>query len=256
MGRSLRPSALVRAGVREIAGPDGSPFIFPDEDGAQRHIESALYGAEYPPVFPGEFIADTIIDIGAHAGAAARHFRATYRNARIVAFEPNPFAFAFLQANLKDDPKTELVMAALGSFSGKATLFEGRSSSMQDSLLHNEENVDEQLEVDCLHAGHALSAREIDQISILKVDTEGSELQILKALESYLPRTKAIYLEFHSEQHRLMFDQMLKDGFVLFHATVSRPDRGTVGYIAKNALAELQTMTKRSRHVFPKPLTI
>jgi FkbM family methyltransferase len=254
MRNPLKPSTLVSTGIRQISAPDGKPFYFPDEDGIQRHIEAALFGTEYPPPFPGEFTADTIVDVGAHVGAATRHFHAAYPNARILAFEPNLSSFAMLERNTLMCGGVELVNAALAPLAGHGSLFLGRSSSMQASLVPNEENLAQHVEVACLQADTALASRDISQISILKLDTEGSELPILSALERYLPHIKVIYLEFHSEQHRLMADELLKSRFTLFHAIVTRPDRGTVGYIAKDELARMQATTKRSRHVFPKHL--
>jgi FkbM family methyltransferase len=238
--------------VRQITGPDGRPFIFPDENGIQPYIEAVLFGTDYPEPFPGEYSAETIIDIGAHIGSATRLFKHRYPTARVLAFEPNPTSFALLQQNLRGLSNVELVRTALSDTTGRAALFFGRYSSMQASLLPNEENTGENVKVHCINAADALASHSIRRISIIKLDAEGYEIPIMKALGNFLADTELIYLEYHSEADRLALDNMLKDDYVLFHAQVIEPHRGTIAFIANNLLSRLQLSSKRPRYAFPK----
>src|SRR5687767_2297600 len=109
--------------IHKINGPDGKPFFYPNELGIIPYVESALFRVDYPDPFPEDYVAKTIVDIGAHVGCATRLFKSRYPTARIIAFEPNPSSFAILERNLEGTSDVELVRAGLSDSNGKACLF-------------------------------------------------------------------------------------------------------------------------------------
>lgn len=238
--------------IRQITGPDGKPFFYPDEEGIKPYVDSVLFGVDYPDPFPGEYFAETILDIGAHVGSAARLFKARYPNARVIAFEPNPISFGILERNLEGVSDIELVRAGLSDSNGITKLFAGRYSSMQASMLPNEENTAEHVQVDCINAAEALVSRGIERVSIIKLDAEGYEMRILKALGRYAVSADIVYLEYHSEADRRAIDDLFWPGYTLFSAHVSEPHRGTGAYIAEDVLARVQRHSKKPRYAFPK----
>jgi hypothetical protein len=123
---------------------------------------------------------------------------------------------------------------------------------MQASMVPNEENTAEYVQVDCMNAAEALASLGVERVSILKLDTEGYEIRILKALGHFARSPDIIYLEYHSESDRRAIDDFFGQGYIMFHAHVIEPHRGTGAYIAENALARLQTLTKKPQYAFPK----
>jgi len=126
----------------EIAGKAVS-LTFTSAPGLRQFVESVLTGADYPLVFPGIFEPHTIIDIGAHVGAATVYFKSHYPKARVFAFEPCSDSYAHLCANTRELDFVRLHRAALGARDGEARLYSGQHSSMQHSLVPNAENTDE-----------------------------------------------------------------------------------------------------------------
>lgn len=92
----------------------------------------------------------------------------------------------------------------------------------------------------------------VDRISILKVDTEGMELPILRALEEALADVEVIHLEYHSDEDRRELDALLSGSHVLFTSRASEPDRGTVTYVRRGALDLWRAATSLPRYTFPK----
>jgi FkbM family methyltransferase len=242
---------MQQPGFSVMQAPDGMPFVYADEPGVREFLESVLLGRDYPALFPGLFEAQTIVDVGAHAGAAARWFTQLYPNAAIHCFEPNPVTFRVLCENVKALPNVRTENAGLAAESGSAQLHLGRWSSMQASMIPNEENTAESFTVHVLAADAALRDRSIERISILKVDTEGLELPILHALAPWLARTDVVFLEYHSDADRLALDALLAPRFALVHARANEADRGANAYMARTTLAALQART-RERYVFAK----
>jgi FkbM family methyltransferase len=233
-------------------GPDGQPFFYPGELGLRPYIESALFGTDYPDPFPGDYFAETIVDIGAHVGSATRMFKARYPAARVVAFEPNPSSFALLERNMRGTADVQLVKAGLSNLNETTRLYSGRFSSMQASMLPNEENTTEYVEVECIEAAQALTSRDVKSASIIKLDAEGYEVRILQALRDCIGSTDLIYLEYHSEPDRHAIDHLLSRSHIMFHAHVLEPHRGTAGYIAEKVLGKLQRQSKKPQYAFAK----
>jgi len=70
----------------------------------------------------------------------------------------------------------------------------------------------------------------ISYIDVLKIDTEGSEVEILESLRPYLPYVGILMIEFHSEKDRRNIDALLET-HVLFNANICQPNLGIVKYI-------------------------
>lgn len=136
--------------------------------------------------------AQLVLDVGANVGTATAFFRSRYPDAQIVAVEPEPGAAERLRRNVGEDPKTEVVQAALSDHDGVAQ-FAQAQWTMRGQLA--DEATPGTVEVQTLTLG---SLRErLDPhapIDLLKVDTEGGEWRILR---SSLAGVRALALEVH-----------------------------------------------------------
>ncbi len=234
----------------EIAGRPVR-FAFTSAPGLRPFVESILSGADYPLVFPGIFEPHTIVDVGAHAGAATVYFKAHYPKARVFAFEPCSESYEHLCANTRELDFVQVRRAALGAKDGQARLFSGQYSSMQRSLVPNAENADDFEWVPVLAARTAIESLDAPACSILKVDTEGCEIEIMESLEDMLQSVDVIYLEYHSEADRLAIDQLLAPRFVLYTARADGPHRGTNAYLRREVLEQCNALLE-TRYVYPK----
>ena len=151
-----------------------------------------------------QYSIDLFFDVGASHGATSRRARDIFRNCRIVAFEPHPKTFLNLTENMKGVRNVELVNLALGSEIADKVMFE-YDNSVLNSLLPNAQfavrfGVEAtQIEVRCTTLDRFCSDRGIKQIDVLKIDTEGFELDVLKGASSLLSHQaiRFIYFEFN-----------------------------------------------------------
>jgi FkbM family methyltransferase len=239
--------------ISMVADARGKPVLFISEPGVEPFVRRALSGQDYPAVFPDVFQPHTIVDIGAHVGSATLYFRHVYPQARIFCFEPDPVCFELLTRNVAGETKIHGYNIALGPSNARQRLFAGVYSSMQGSLIPNEENREIGPTVEVRAVSEILGELKIESISLLKVDTEGLEFPILRALSDQLPQIEVVYLEYHSERDRRDLDQLLGERFVLFASQASEPDRGTVCYVLVNSLKRWRALSSKPRYVFPKP---
>jgi FkbM family methyltransferase len=145
---------------------------------------------------------DTVIDVGANRGQFAIFARRQFPTCRIVSFEPLARPAATFEAIFRGDPHTRLVRAALGAQRGTATMRVTRaddSSSLLEvgrlqTAAFGTEVADMQ-DVPCGILGDFVDDHEWGERNLLKIDTQGSELDVLRGAEPVLGRFSAIYGE-------------------------------------------------------------
>jgi len=201
----------------------------------RRACEHVLSGKGYPALpLSGEI--KTIVDIGANVGAATIYFAFQYPTARICSFEPSPDSFALLTANTTDLPQVRRFAFGLFDRDQQSLLYRGKDDAVENSIGRSCELSEEAFAITLRSADAALTEAGVDQIDILKLDTEGCELPILRSLSSRLPRTGVIYLEFHSERDRQEIDRLLLPTHALFQGWIMKPYRGELCYVARQCL--------------------
>jgi FkbM family methyltransferase len=238
--------------IVEMPAPDGLPLAFANELGHQYYLRRVLHGREYPPLFPDVFQPTTILDVGAHVGTAARFFSNLYPNARIVCIEPTPESFALLGRNTAHLPMVERHQVAFAKRSGPIRIWRGQHSSGQSSALPNEANSESFFEASGMEPLRFCVEHNLAEISILKVDIEGLEMDVLRALQPLLPKIQVLYIEYHSEALRREIDTLLAAGFTLFSSEATEAFCGTVCYAATALLADLMAKTSAPRFTFAK----
>jgi FkbM family methyltransferase len=181
--------------------------------------------------------AGAVLDIGANVGCMTLLLHVLYPNATVFACEPCREAFTFLQANAGSLANVRLFGCGLYDRDCTMKLYHGGESSVTNSVCHSAHNTGAYEVVTLRRASSFLSEQGIDRIVLLKLDTEGAELPILRDLGPWLDRTAAVALEYHSEEDRIEIDRLLSGRFGLFQGKVHHLHRGTLVYVAKEVLA-------------------
>ncbi len=212
-------------------------FTLFDTPMAHRACEAVLSGKSYPPL-PISGQIRTVVDIGANVGAASIYFAMQFPGARVLAFEPSPDSFALLSANTGDLPQVRCFNVGLFDRDQQSDLFQGREDAVQDSFGRSREQSDRAVKVQMRAAREAIHEAGVDCIDLLKMDTEGCEVPILKSLVPMLPHVGVIYVEFHSERDRLEMDRLLMPTHSLFRGQIAKPYRGELCYVARQCLPQ------------------
>lgn len=143
-----------------------------------------------------------LLDVGANVGSYARHLRHLAPDARILAFEPHPRTHARLQDHLKDSG-VEMLALALNDRGGAFDLYdmEGEGSTQaslsQEAVGMYSAGVVAH-RVQCARLDDLLRDRGIERVALLKIDTEGHDLLVLRGAEQAIRerRIDMIQLEF------------------------------------------------------------
>ncbi|HEX5585623.1 FkbM family methyltransferase [Gaiella sp.] len=123
-----------------------------------------------------------IVDVGANEGQSAMPFARGFGGARVFAFEPVPDTFELLRAHTESEPRITCFDLALGAQEGEATILLSDSSG-HNSLLRSAEPGPGAVTVRVTTGDAWAAAHGVDRIDVLKIDTEGYELEVLAGFE-------------------------------------------------------------------------
>ena len=159
----------------------------------------------------------TCIDLGANVGDYTRMMASVAK--QVIAFEPDPWTFDVLQANVADLRNVRLEKVAAGTHEGRVLLYrhvrfqdDPAAHSGSSSLIAGKSNVAEQEAVEVRQIDFiAYLERLNEDIGTLKVDIEGAEVDLLEALldrPEIMKRIDYIFVETHearipSHKHRV-----------------------------------------------------
>jgi FkbM family methyltransferase len=172
------------------------------------HIEDALVrdGTWEPHVTNalGFFVRDRalFVDVGANIGFHSLWVASAFPTARVIAFEPNPPVAAELRRNLALNAldNLELRQAAVGERSGFARLYAQRARAYNRGNSSLQRNPDLGARYDLVDTPLvALDDVIADPVAVIKIDTEGGELQVLAGARRVLAASRPVVLfEFES----------------------------------------------------------
>lgn len=163
-------------------------------------------GAEsvYPIYFKNEqlrFNAVTekpmIIDCGSHIGLSVLYFKLLYPTADIIAVEADPKNFEFLKRNVEQFSRVKPLHRAVSIHSGNVEFSQRGGVSGRLSAADQIESSSKGPTCNV----EAISLRELignKSIDLLKVDIEGSEVEVLLDAESLLCSVRRLFVEYHS----------------------------------------------------------
>lgn len=128
-----------------------------------------------------------IFDVGANIGQTAQFYRAIYPDCTIHSFEPVPSTFNELRSNLKNHGNVKCHCFAFGSatesfkiktVTGASSVVNSLSSDFQQTVgVSGQQTVVQKIDV--MRLDDFVSRENIAHIDILKIDTEGFEMQVL-----------------------------------------------------------------------------
>lgn len=135
----------------------------------------------------------TIIDVGANMGEISLRFAQQYPNAHIFSFEPHPFTFQKLQTNCSRNSFKNLTLLNLGLGSQKGEVhFEERASGNlgMNRVTSDREKSAHQIKVVPLDL--FFEENKLSSLSIIKIDVEGYEHEVLKGASNVLSQYKPL----------------------------------------------------------------
>jgi FkbM family methyltransferase len=141
--------------------------------------------------------SEVVWDVGAHIGIFAIKCGLDSRIAQTYCFEPHPETFAALSANLALNAKLgnfKALLTALSNVNERRTLYSPSEINYGLAGLDEKPGVPK-TEVQVKTIDWLIEHERLRSPTLLKIDVEGWELQVLQGAEKALPHVKAVVFE-------------------------------------------------------------
>lgn len=171
---------------------------------------------------------DLVMDCGANMGVVTELLAAT--GADVIAYEPDPFAFATLEVKFAGVANVTLVNAAVGVGSGTIRLMRAdnfgenpEGASVKSTILDGGRRIDTENSVEVTLLDFPTLVREKvaerGEIAFVKMDIEGAELEILEVLDAdgLFGGIRALVAETHERKFK-----DLRDRYKMLRETVTQ----------------------------------
>lgn len=141
-----------------------------------------------------------VFDVGANIGQSVNRFRIAFRSPTIHSFEPSPDAYRELLLHCRSLPDVHVWNCGVGDQDGVQLFHESDKSVMSSLLMPGEacrDGVTRSYEVDVVSIDQFAVRNEIAFIHVLKSDTQGFDLEVLKGAHQLikLQRIGLLYFE-------------------------------------------------------------
>lgn len=194
--------------------------------------ESIICHDEYQlrPFIGSKHKIDYIVDIGANIGAFSLMAHSIFPEANILAIEADPENYEYLTANCGEIENISLLQTA--ALYNNRKVYSHRNHTNSGGYFVHEIPDTESVSVPSDSINNILRQKEIPRIDILKVDTEGCEVEIFRCLvdHDWMKLIKWIRFEWHnrssipllrdliSKTHKVLIDlKPLSNGFGIAH---------------------------------------
>ena len=144
--------------------------------------------------FDSDCSSPLMIDCGANVGLVTLYLKSIFPDSRIIAFEPDPLCFAALRANCSHLSKVTLHQAAVWSENSTLSFSRAGAVGGHVSALANGRSSTSNVEVSTVRLRDFL----VEPVEFLKLDVEGSEIDILADCEQNLHWVRRMFVELHS----------------------------------------------------------
>lgn len=186
-------------------------------------------------------INEIVIDVGGADGTTAKMFLEAFPKSKIFVFEPLKENYSQIAQILNQYINLKLIKKAVGSSPQKAVIHKTKRITSSSLLEVNSDStsevfsdilkVNDKVEVSITTLDESIPQNEF--ISILKIDVQGYELEVLKGATSTLRRTSIIVLEMNNHSYYsgapkyYEVDIYLRENdFILYDIFPSTKDKG------------------------------
>lgn len=197
-------------------------MIIPDN--MIKHI-GKIYDGEYNVPYTNENKI-IILDIGANIGGFARWATGRWPGCEVYSYEPIKENYKLLVKNTSDLDNVKTFNTAVGSKKETRQMYYGNNNIGEASFYLGGAQKEEGEIV------KVMSAEKLPIAHIVKIDTEGAEIEILTKIK-FMP--DIFLIEYHSDKNRKFIDKYL-DVYTLVEHTMQNNNFGVVKYVKDSIL--------------------
>jgi FkbM family methyltransferase len=140
-----------------------------------------------------DVVPSCIFDIGANVGQTVREIRQVWPHVPVHAFEPVSATFATLQRNIAAETAVTAHKLAFAGRPGRANML-ARPGNTMNRIVTRPEGKAPMEEVEVVTGDGFCAQHGIDRIDVLKIDTEGHDLDVLTGFRNMLAERRVSWV--------------------------------------------------------------
>jgi len=211
-------STISQNGICWVETASGYPWKLDLSDSCHRWMVYGDYSDSGFWSWAREYIPEdgVIVDSGTNIGQFIPYYAEIIENGRILGFEPSLYCREWVRECLAVNPDipAEIVPKGLGSEPDRLTLKNTEAAhGLWGTISQDESSGGEEVTITTLT--ETIQDRDIQEISLWKLDVEGHEFEALKGAEKLLAdgRIRSMFVEVHPENRREEVEYLEKHGY-------------------------------------------
>jgi FkbM family methyltransferase len=183
-------SRIIKTKLRDL----GIPIIFRPGTSDVMILDKVFAESEYD--LPFSIPVRTVVDAGAHIGAATLFYHHRFPDARILAIEPEESNYDLLRKNTEIIPNVVAMQAALWPYDTQLWIQD--TAADKATFQVSTTSSDFGYPVPSITPWKIFEKLHVDRIDVLKLDIEGAELDLFAShTDQWLSRVGCLVLELH-----------------------------------------------------------
>ena len=138
--------------------------------------------------------APYVIDCGANLGMSVIFFKTLYPNAKVLAFEADPYIFSFLEKNIVSFNFSDVIAVKAAVWDKAKEVLPFYTEGGAGGRLEKETKNVSFVNVETIRLKDYLN----EKVDFLKIDIEGAEFKVIKDCEDVLKNVDKLFIEYHS----------------------------------------------------------
>lgn len=134
-----------------------------------------------------------VVDVGANLGQFNLFCRHYLDAERVISIEPLPECFHLLKKNAAEE--SDCINALISDKEVDTRFFVARDSQLSSTVCDRAGDYSEEIMVQGKPLEKILDSVGCERINLLKIDTEGSEIEVLRSAGRYLEKTDVVLVE-------------------------------------------------------------
>ncbi len=156
--------------------------------------------------------SDTYVDVGSHIGFELLIAASKISKGKLIGFEPTPHTFSELQQNIRAnnlEARVQLFAAAVSNHVGKVSFLVESESELNHIVQSKQDASVITVPSETLHS--FTRKQKLQRIHLLKIDTEGAELLVLRGAKQLLAEQRIDCILFEVNSGITVFGNSITD---------------------------------------------
>lgn len=197
----------INISLYKIKIPGYSLFCYLRPNTSDRDVFKQIFIDNQYQYLTTDITPKIIIDCGAYVGFSSIYFALKFKNAHIIAIEPDENNYSLLEKNTSFCNRIAPMQTAIWPYNTALKIIKGQYRDGKEWTTQVREcNINENKDIDSVSINYLLDKYSYSSIDILKIDIERAEIELFKNnYQDWILKVKQLIIELHDDECTQVF---------------------------------------------------